>query len=90
MNVATGLSSGSSAPVQIRGGMYNIQVSGDFGGSTVAVEYGTDGANWYSETDSTFASPGAVNMELPGSGFYFLRGTVSGGSEVSIDIKAIG
>ena len=89
MIIAENLTTGSSTPVKIRGGVYNVQVTGTFDGTTATVEYG-DGTNWFSEADSQFTSAGAINMTLPGSGYYFMRVTLSGGTSPSIDAVAIG
>lgn len=90
MDIATGLSSGSSTPVYLRGGTYNVQVSGTFGGATIAFEHGDHEDNWFSSSETQFTDTGAVNVTLPGSGRYPVRATVTGGSGVNVTVRATG
>ncbi|MBT3043350.1 MAG: hypothetical protein KME67_10850 [Candidatus Thiodiazotropha sp. (ex Codakia orbicularis)] len=90
MDIAIGLTSGSSTPVYLKGGIYNVQVTGTFGGATIAFEHGDHEDNWFSSSETQFTAHGAVNVTLPGSGKYPVRATVTGGSGVNVTVRAIG
>lgn len=90
--VWTGLAPGDTGtPYLVRnryGFVGSIQISGTFGGATVALEQSNDGTNWFPAVDPLGAAISATAAEISEMSLAaaYLRPTITGGTGSTVDV----
>jgi len=75
-------------PVELDTAIASVQISGTFGGATLAFQQSNDGTNWFptkTHTGDTVSATAAGIFEISLSGLY-VRPIISGGSGSSINV----
>jgi len=66
----------------------SVQISGTFGGATIALEQSNDGTNWFPATDSLGAAISATTAEINEMSLAaaYMRPTITGGTGSLVDV----
>lgn len=89
--LATGDTIGSYKVTDRNGLAMSVQISGTFGGATVAIQQSNDGTNWFPVKDisGTSISVTAAAMVETSNCAAYLRPTISGGTADAVNIYIV-